>query len=87
MHPGEIKDALIKEGVPAETLGNYFYTVLLRLSNPKRRVIVKFGKRYKLPTPRESETAEVRATNGTSAVSKSIPADNRLTQPRSSEAN
>lgn len=87
MQPIEIKEALIKEGVPAETLGNYFYTVLLRLSHPKRRVIVKFGKKYKMPSPREPETAEARAVNGASAVSKSIPLDQRVTQPLSKEAN
>jgi hypothetical protein len=56
LRPVQMRDALTKEGFRKDQLGNYFYTVLLRLS--RRGDIVKVGKRYRAPDRDESEAAD-----------------------------
>jgi len=68
MSPGEIKDVLANEGVGEDQLGNYFYTVLVRLKH--RGNIVKRKKKYSAIRNKESETADdTRGQNGSSAAS------------------
>jgi hypothetical protein len=66
MKPREIKKALSARGFTEEQLGNYFYTVLMRLS--KRGTILKQNGGYTVL--QESEAADdTRSVNGSSTAS------------------
>jgi hypothetical protein len=66
MKPKEIRAALAAKGFKEEQLGNYFYTVLMRLT--KRGTIIKLGSRYGLPQKLEAAD-DTRPSNGSSTAS------------------